>query len=136
MPLMVAILSFVATVLIATIAGPGVASAAPACGDTVTGTVKLTADLDCSGPAVSPALTLATRAKLDLGGKTVTCAPGGTGIDLPNRFSSVTNGKVTGCETAVLVRGLGGHAVRKVRADGSDIGLAVTSGLNSQLTDN
>ena len=133
-PLVLAIGSSLAT-LIALVTAPEIASAAPACGDTITGLVKLTADLDCSGTAVSPALTLAARARLDLGGHTLTCAPGGEGIDLPGRTSVVTNGTVTGCDVAVRVGGAGGHTVRKVKAVGNDVGIAVTSP-HDQVTDN
>ena len=62
-------------------------------------------------------------------------APGGTGIDLANRYSVVTNGTVTGCDTAVRVGGAGGHNVNHLTADGNDVGIAVTSGRN-QLRDN
>ncbi len=121
--------------LVAPIAAPGGALAGPACGTTITGTVKLTADLDCSHMATSPALTLATRAKLDLGGRTVTCAPGGTGLDLANQFAVVSNGRVTGCDTAVRVGGAGRNTVRRLTVDGNDVGIAVTSDRN-QLRDN
>jgi parallel beta-helix repeat protein len=116
--------------LLTATAAPGGAWGEPACGDTITRTVKLGADLDCSGTAVSPALIVAGRATLDLGGHTLTCAPGGVGVDLVNRSGVVAGGTVTGCETAVRVGGMGGHTVRAVTITGSGVGIAVTSGPN------
>ena len=123
-----------AAVLLVVMAAPGLALAAPACGDTITGTVKLNADLDCSGMAASPALTLATRATLDLGTKTLTCAPAGVGVDLANGNSVLTNGMVTGCGAAVQVGGTGGHTVRTVTVTDNDVGIMVTSGPNRLRT--
>jgi hypothetical protein len=106
---------------------PGVAAAQVACGDVVLKgtTVTLTADLGpCDGSATEAALTV-DGGRLDLGGRTVTCADGDEdgavpqGIVLTGKKSRVSNGTVTGCTNGVMLLDQGKHVVERVTASGS-----------------
>lgn len=107
------------------------ALAAPAgvgCGDVVSGTVVLTADLVCAGSPVG--LTLADEATLDLGGHRIVGDGTGTGIAIPGRGRTVVRGGVvTGWAEGVAVvaddstRDWGTAEIDGLTVRGNDVGL-------------
>jgi hypothetical protein len=116
------------------------AEAAISCGDTVgPGTVALTADLgpcdDTTGPV---ALTVNGGTKLDLNGHKVFCQDTNAngvvpdGIQLNGSGSQLSHGTVDGCNSGVVVAGIGGHSVKTITSQNNTIdGFLVSSNYNS-----
>jgi parallel beta-helix repeat protein len=88
----------------------GAARAQIACGDTVTGKVVLTGDLDCPDAGL---VVGADKTKIDLGGFTLRGNPGGVGIDNGGGFDGVVieNGAVEEFDECLS---LGGDAQKNV----------------------
>jgi hypothetical protein len=89
------------------------AEAQLACGDTVTTSATLTADLVCDATA-GPVVTVGAGAKLDLAGHAIRCTAGASpGIQVSGNGATVRGGVVQGCVTAINVAG-DGNRVRDV----------------------
>ena len=88
----------------------GKASAQPACGDTVTGKVELTADLSCPDVGL---VVGADKTRIDLQGFTLAGNPGTLGIDNGGGFDSVTieNGRIEEFDECISI---GGNAQKNV----------------------
>jgi len=95
------------------------------CGDVITTSTSLTGDLNC---ATNPALTVEGPGKLNLREFTVSCTDSAnSGIVMTGTGATVQNGTVTGCNNGVLVAGIGGHRVLKVKAEGNVDGIDANS---------
>ena len=103
------------------------------CGDTVGpgGSVTLTGDLICFGSA----LTVHGPTIVDLGGHTVNCgsAGGGASVAITGSGAVVRNGRVVNCDVGVGVGGSGGHQVKNVLVQSSNIGFEVLSPKNTLI---
>lgn len=87
---------------------------AVSCGDTITTSTTLTADLGPCG--TNPALTVQGPATLNLNGHTVSCISSQNGIRLTNRGATLRNGVVTACQDGVVLDGTGDHRVERIVA--------------------
>ncbi len=105
-------------------AGPAMASPQPSCGDVLTASVTLTANLDCSSYTAGPALTInSNNITLNLGGYTIT-GPGGSsdtdGVQIGANghapgSDTVTNGIIENFEIDVDVTAARNLALSKLQ---------------------
>ena len=117
-------------------------AAAPACGDTLTASTTLHANLDCSAYAGSALTIGANRITLNLNGHTIT-GPAGQDLDagvLDNGYkkTTVTNGKILNFTYGVEVEGSSSTTVSKLTItgenDGADYGIYASNGVNNVFT--
>ena len=108
------------------------------CGDTLTaGAWLLEADLVCpSDSGFGVGLTLASGARLDLGGHSVAMSIAGSGVSLKLTGSGATveNGVAKNAARAILLSGGGGHHLRNLQVTGSNIGLFLDHSNGNDVT--
>jgi hypothetical protein len=115
------------------------------CGTTIAKgeTVTLTADVGpCDGDSSNTAALVVDGGRLDLGGRTVTCADtdmnGGVpqGIVVLGKKSRVTNGTIVGCMNCLAVAGVGRHRLSGLTVqDCAQDGVDVAEGSKNKLSD-
>lgn len=86
------------------------AGVAVTCGGTVTGSEKLTANLDC--PANNPVVTI-DGGTLDMAGYTIS-GNGGTCVHMAGRGARLKNGTISGCANGIVAGGQGAHKITAV----------------------
>lgn len=115
--------SFVSTIVVAVLASscPHAAEAAVMCGDTLTQSVALDADLDCGGGA--GLIVFGNDVVIDLAGRTMR----GTGVGVDNTLgferTTVKNGVLQGFDVAIELGGGTGHVVKNVSVRGGNNGI-------------
>ena len=104
------------------------------CGDTLGpgGVFQLQADIDCGD--VSPTLTVQSRARLDLGGHTIT-STAEVIILVVGHHAVLQNGSIVGGSSiGMILEGRGGHTVQGIDISASDMGIIVRSDHNRLLS--